>query len=424
MKTAFRAIEDHELGDDGNRATGGPVHVSSVKYRYALSEAFIKAGEQSGLTRRPDLNTEEQEGVGYYCQNVKRGQRQSGALTFLQPAMRRRNVTVITGAFVERIVFTGRRAAAVEVRIGTVKRRFVAQLEIIVSCGAIESPKLLQLSGVGPAGLLSSLGIPIVTDSPDVGMGMREHLSFGTLYRLKGQAGINRELRGPGLIKNLFRYYFSRTGPMATGPFEAGAFVRSTPAAKRPDVQLYMGAFTFERSDDNFPIPFARVEREPGLTVFSQLLRCTSEGMVALRSPDPMIQPLIEPNWLATEHDQQSAVDAVNYVRRCMAQPAIASNIESELVPGKSVHSYEDIHAVYGRLSSSGLHGVATCRMGADNRAVLDERMRVRGVEGLRVVDCSAMPSPISGNTHGPAMALAWRAAELILHDAKTRIHA
>ena len=418
MKKAFKAIEDHELGDDGNRGVGGAVHVSTVKYRYSLAEDFIQAGQQMGLSRREDLNTEEQEGVGYFCQNIKGGRRQSAALTFLKPAMRRANVTVVTNTLVERILFTNKRASGVMATAASLKRTYSATREIIVACGTLESPKLLQLSGIGPGNLLSSLDVSLIADSPHVGQHLREHMSFGSLYRLRGRAGTNHELRGPRVAKNILNYYLTRSGLMATGPFEVGAFVRANPESHRPDVELYMGSFTFQRSDDNFPIPFARVEREPGMTVFSQLLRCTSEGRISLASNNPVAPPLIEPNWLSTDHDRKYAVNSVRYIRRYMEQPVIAKHVESELVPGANVTSDEDLLAVYERTSSCGLHAVGTCRIGDGGSGVLDERLRVKGVDGLRVVDLSAMPSPVSGNTNGPAMAFAWRAAELINEDA------
>jgi len=417
MKQAFRAIEDHELGDDGLRGVGGPVHISTGKFRYPLAEALIRAGEEIGLERCEDLNREDQEGVGYYAHNIRNGRRQSAAATFLHPAVSRGNVQVETGIEVDRLLFEGRRVIGVAGRRGTKSVAYRCAGEVIVAAGAIASPRLLQLSGIGPAGELSALGIEPVFDSPDVGSRMREHLGFALPYRLKGDPGNNRRFYGPGLWWSALRYALTRTGPLATGPFEVGAFVRTGPEVERPDAQLYRSAFTFARGDDTFPVPLADVERAPGLTIYGQLLRLTSEGRVMARAADPSLPPVIAPNWLATDEDCHAAIAMVRYMRRYMEMPSIRDHLAEELVPGPACRSDEDILHAFRRLSMCGTHAVATCRMGSDETAVVDAKLAVRGIAGLRVVDCSVMPSPVSGNTNGPAMALAWRAAAVIRQD-------
>jgi choline dehydrogenase-like flavoprotein len=417
MKQAFIAIEDHELGADGTRGAGGPVHVSTGKFRYPVAEALIEAGEQMGLERREDLNREEQEGVGYYPHNIKRGKRQSAAVAFLNPARSRPNLRIVTGALVDRVLFDGQRVTGVAARVNGRKTEYRTQGEVILSAGALLSPKLLQLSGVGDPESLRALGIAPVAESPDVGRRMREHLGFSIPYRLVNDRGINHHFHGLGLAASVLRYYATHSGPLATGPFEVGAFVKTEPQVDRPDAQLYMGAFTFARGDDNFPVPLADVERVPGLTMYGQLLRLTSEGDVSIASPDPDTPLAITPNWLMTPEDQHAAIAMVRYMRTYMRQPAIAPYVGEELVPGAQCESDEDILRAFRRLSLCGTHAVATCRMGNDNRAVVDDRLRVRGVEGLRVVDCSIMPSPVSGNTNAPAMAVGWRASDLIIED-------
>lgn len=419
MKEAFKAIEDHELGADDQRGAGGPVHISTGKFRYPVSEALVQAGEQMGLPRKEDLNHGDQEGVGYYLHNIKNGKRQSAAVAFLDPARKRPNLRIEPGIMVDRVIVENGVATGVLGRRDGQVLTFRCSNEVIVSAGAINSPKILQLSGIGPADTLRGLGVDVVTDSPDVGSRMREHLGFSIPYRLKGDPGINRRFHGAGLIGSVLQYYATRKGPMATGPFEVGAFIRTEPQVDRPDAQLYMGAFTFARGDDNFPVPLADVERLPGLTMYGQLLRLTSEGSVMLRSPDPSASPVITPNWLSTPEDEHAAIAMVRYMRRYMAQPALAPYAGEELVPGASCDTDDQILQAFRRLSLCGTHAVATCRMGSDNAAVVDERLRVRGVSGLRVVDCSVMPSPVSGNTNGPAMAVGWHAASLILEDAR-----
>lgn len=415
MKRAFRAIEDHELGDDGVRGAGGPVHVSIGKFRYPLAEAMILAGEEMGLTRKEDLNREDQEGVGYYCHNIRSGRRISAAAAFLKPAASRPNLHVITGAKVDRVLFDGKKAIGVSTRINGRHVTLGTRGEVILSAGTIMSPAILQRSGIGPAAHLRQLGIEVVADSPDVGARMREHLGFAMPYRLKGDRGLNHRFYGLGLMKSVMQYYLRRTGPMATGPFEVGAFIRTAPAVDRPDAQLYLGGFTFARGDDNFPVPLADVERTPGMTIYGQLLRPTSEGTIRIKSADPDAPISIMPNWLTTPEDEQTAVAMVHYMRRYMAQPALAAYTGEELVPGLSCQNDEDILNAFRRLSLCGTHAVASCRMGGDQNAVVDARLRVRNVEALRVVDCSIMPSPVSGNTNAPAMAVGWRASDLIL---------
>jgi choline dehydrogenase len=387
MKKAFRAIEDHELGGSDTRGAGGPVHISTGKFRYKLSEALIRAGEEMGLARKEDLNGEDQEGVGYYSHNIKNGRRQSAAVAFLRPAMKRRNLRVVTGVEVDKLVFDGPRVVGVSGRRGEAHVRFDTRGEVIVAAGTISSPRLLQLSGIGPAEQLRELGIDIVTDSPDVGARMREHLGFAIPYRLRNNAGINHRLRGAGLTVSAVQYALTRGGPLATGPFEVGAFIRTRPALPRPDAQLYMSAFTFARGDDNFPVPLASVERAPGITIYGQLLDLTSEGQVMIRSADPAVPLSIRPNWLTTDEDCESAIAVVRYMRRYMQQPAIADFVGEELAPGEAVQSDAAILQAFRRFSMCGIHAVSTCRMGSDNRAVVDERLRVRGVAGLRVAD-------------------------------------
>lgn len=418
MKAAFRAIEDQELGDDGVRGKGGPVHISKGSYRYPVSEALVEAGVQMGLPRHTDdLNREDQEGVGYYSHNIRRGKRQSSAVVFLKPAMKRGNVRVVTGAMTDKVLFDAqKRAIAVEALVEGKRQRFDVRGEVILSAGALMSPAILQRSGIGPGDALHAAGIETLVDSPDVGGRMRDHLGFAISYRLKGDRGINHQFYGPGLIRNVLRYYLKHDGPLATGPFEVGAFVKTSPQVDRPDAQLYLGGFTFARSeDDNFPVPLADVERRPGMTCYGQLLRLTSEGSVIVKSADPAAMPEITPNWMTTPEDRKAAIDMIRYMRRYMAQPAIAPYVEAEAFPGAEHDSDEALWELFRRLSTCGTHAVATCRMGSDNRAVLDPDLRVNGVSGLRVIDCSAMPAPVSGNTNGPAMALGWAAADRIL---------
>ncbi|RJG03336.1 GMC family oxidoreductase [Noviherbaspirillum sedimenti] len=416
MTAAFQAIEDHELGAGEGRGVGGPVHISTGTYRYPLAEAMITAGQGIGLERKEDLNGA-QEGIGYYAHNILKGRRQSAAVAFLKPARKRPNLMVKTGVLVDRIGFKENRAVSVETRIDGDAHSFIVKGEVILSAGVMASPAILQRSGVGPGALLSSLGIPVVADRQGVGNHLLEHLGFSMQYRLQGIAGNNREFYGLGVARNALRYALTRTGPLATGPYEVGAFVRSRAEVERPDMQLFGSAFTFQakpNSDPNSPVQQGSVEREPGFTVYSQLLNLESQGSIAITGRDPRAALAIAPNWLSTAADEASAIAAVRYVRKLMVQPAIAKHLKHEKFPGATIDSDEQILDVFRRLSRCGIHAVGVCRMGGSEEDVCDPQLRVRGVTGVRVVDCSVMPGLISGNTNAPAMALAWHAASLI----------
>jgi choline dehydrogenase len=419
MRQAFRAIEDHELGDDGVRGVGGALRVETGKFTYPLADVMMSAAEQMGLPRIREFNGAQAEGVGYYSFNVKNGRRQSAARVFLRPALRRANLKVEIHALAKRILFDGRRAVSVAAKVAGIDRIYRCRREVIVSCGTIESPKLLQLSGIGPADHLRALGIDVLADSPDVGSRMLEHLCFVMPFRMRRPGSMNHHYYGFGLVRSVLRYYLTRSGPMAQAPYEMAAFVRSNDQLTRPDLQIYMGGITFAHGDQNFSVPMKNVEHAPGLSLYGHMLQCTSEGSVKIRSADATKAPLITPNWLSTETDQRAAVDLIRKMRLLASQPALAPYIDHEILPGASVQSNADILKIFRRLSSSGLHGVGTCRIGSDNAAVVDDKLRVRGVEGLRVVDLSVAPGQISGNTHASAMAIAWRGAGLILEDAR-----
>lgn len=419
MKTAFKSLEDHRLGGSDTRGSGGPVTITpgGQLFRYPLMDDMIQAGEQLGLTRSDDLNAEHGERVGYYCHNIRRGRRVSGARAFLEPARQRSNLHIVTHATARRIVFEGNRASALEVDVQGRRERFACRGEIIVSGGNMESPRLLQLSGVGPRDVLEKAGVPLVAESPAVGRHMLEHLSFAMPFRINSDVGSHRAFHGLGLLKSLIEYQFFGRGAMATGPFEVGAFVHVGEQPGPPNLQLYLGGYTFALSDDNHPVPLAAIDRQPGLSIYGQLLQLNSEGSLSIASSDPDVAPEVIPNWLSTEEDRQQAIASVRYMREYAAQPALARHISAELLPGEECQSDEEILDAFRRLSTCGLHGTGSCRMGAGEDAVVDQRLRVKGVEGLRVADCSVVPVLISGNTNAPAMAVGWRAADLILED-------
>jgi len=417
MTEAFLALEDHAAGPGPLRGKGGRVHVDPAIYSYPLADRMIETGETMGLKRVDDLNGSTGPRIGLYTHNIRKGRRQSAAHTFLAPARKRPNVKVVTGALGERILFDGKRAIGIEATVNGTLRRFDCRGEIIVSGGTMESPLLLQRSGIGHAGRLAAAGIDSVVHSPDVGERMIEHLSLSMPYRLERGKGTHRSFFGVGLFGAMLRYFARRDGIMATGPFEVGAFCNVAHPDGRTDTQLYLGGYTFKIGDDNDPVPLDKIDPRPGVTVYGQLLRLTSEGSIRVGGPHSADGPVILPNWLTTEHDRVSAVALMRYMRAFMAAAPLGDMVGGEIVPGAQTQSDEALLAAFRTLSSCGLHGIRSCRMGSDADAVVDPRLRVNGVEGVRVADCSVIPGHITGNTNAPAMAVGLRGAAMVLED-------
>lgn len=403
----FRQMEDHALGADAHRGSGGPLPIAIQFRPTPLTEAVIAAGIAMGLPRREDLNQPDPEGIGYSPCTIRDGRRVSAADAFLTPARRRPNLHVVTDTRIDRILFDGRRAIGVAGMREGQSTVFRARAEVIISAGALASPQLLQLSGIGPAGHLKDLGIAVVRDSPEVGRNMSEHKPVRLQYRLRQPLSYNRELKGWRLGRSVARYLLTRQGVLST-TFDLCGFARSRPDIERPDIQLIISAYSTVPGKEP-PV----IEDQPGLSVFLYPLRPESLGSVMIRSPDPAAAPMIRANYLATENDRRVTADAFRYARRLFAQAPLHAYLGDPFDPGPEVSSLDDIIAA---CESGGVcsHATGTCRMGADSGAVLDPLLRVRGVEGLRVVDASAFPTLVSGNTMGPVMALAWRASELI----------
>jgi choline dehydrogenase-like flavoprotein len=411
MKQTFEAIENH--GDD----RGGPVEISKGAFRYSLTERFIAAGEEMSLARRADLNGEDQEGIGYYSYNIKNGRRHSAARAFLDPARKRSNLYVLTGVEIHRVIFEGGKAVGVNGTKDGHPIFYRTQGEVILSAGALNSPKILQHSGIGPGALLSELGLPVVVDRPAVGANLHDHLGYFLNFRLKGESGTNHRYRGLGLLGSMFQYMLRKTGPMATGPSEVGAFVRALCESETPDTQLHLLGYSVATPEENLPVPKPMIEKFPGMMIHCSSLRFTSRGTVRIGSADPSAPLRIIPNWLSTDYDRRLAVAMVRYARRLVEQPAIAPFIDKEVAPGTRISSDEQILEDFRRRSTCALHAVSTCRMGRDLDAVVDSALRVRGVAGLRVADLSVVPVPISGNTNAVAMATGYRAAQLLKRE-------
>ena len=417
MTEAFLALEDHAMGASAMRGRGGFVHIDPAIFSYPLADTMIAAGAALGLAAVDDLNATPGPRVGLYSHNIRKGRRESSARTFLAAARKRPNLRVLTGALAERILFSDGRAVGIEVTVEGKPQHFACGGEIIVSGGAMESPLLLQRSGIGDAQRLAAAGIEPVAHSPDVGERMIEHLSFSMPYRLARGKGTNRSFFGLGLFAAMLRYFATRGGIMATGPFEVGAFCNVAHPDGRTDAQFYLGGYTFQIAEDNNPVPLDKIDPRPGITIYGQLLRLTSEGSLRVTGPRSSDLPEILPNWLSTAHDRQSAVALMRKMRDFVASPPLGELLGEEAIPGSAAQSDEELLAAFRRLSICGLHAIGSCRMGSDPQAVVDPELKVNGVRGLRVVDCSIIPGHVTGNTNAPAMAIGLRAAAMILKD-------
>jgi choline dehydrogenase-like flavoprotein len=404
----FKKIEDHELGENDTRGVGGPLHISCVQEGDELCEALIQAGVELGLPRREDINGIDQEGIGYFPATIKQGRRVSAARAFLAPIKGRRNLTIITKTLVTRILFEGPCAVGVHCRAKGMLLEFRAEREIILCAGALQSPKILQLSGIGPADHLRSLRLPVICNNPGVGANLRDHWGLRLQHRLIGASGYNRRLKGVGLWLSALQYLIRRTGVLSTAVAEVGAFIKAMPDASRPDAELQIALFSVARATNE-------IEPWPGLQCTVRSLRPESQGTVLICSADPTAPPAIHANFLSSAYDQQLMVHMIRYARHLLHQAALRKYLGEETFPGAGCQSPEAIINTCRRFGSGGSHYAGTCRMGQDPMAVVDAALRVLGVSGLRVVDCSIMPTLVSGNTNGPIMAMAWRAADLIL---------
>lgn len=417
MTAAFLELEDHAAGAGPMRGSGGLVRVDPACFTYPLAERMIESGEAIGLARVDDLNGTAGPRVGLYSHNIRDGKRDSSARTYLAAARKRPNVTVMTGVLAQKIVFDGARAIGLDVLVGGRPQRLDCAGEIIVSAGAMESPLLLQRSGIGDTARLKSAGIVPLVHSPDVGERMIEHLSLSIPYRLERGRGTNKSFFGIGAALAMLRYLVRGDGVLATGPFEVGAFDNVAHPDGRTDAQFYLGGYTFKVGDDKDPVPLDKIDPLPGVTIYGQLLRLTSESSVRATGLHPDDAPEILHNFLTTEHDRRSAIALVRRMREFVHASPLGGMIGAELIPGEQVESDEDILAAFRRLSSCGLHAIRSCRMGSDPEAVVDARLRVNGVQNVRVADCSIMPGHVTGNTNAPAMAVGLRGAKLVLED-------
>jgi choline dehydrogenase len=406
----FRRSEDQSRGADAWHGTGGPLAVEDLRFRNPLSAVFVEAAVACGVPRNPDFNAAVQEGAGFYQVTQRRGRRCSAATAYLAPARRRANLVVATHCQASRILFTGARASGVEYRQAGRTQRAHAEREVLVSCGAIGSPQLLLLSGIGPAADLEALGIPVAAASPGVGHNLHDHLDFCTVNQCTQPLTYDFS-RGRALAV-LARYLLTHSGPGASNLAEAGAFVCSALAVdERPDVQLHFVPAQLDNHGRN---------RLPGhgFSIHACALRPASRGLIRLRSADVADAPRIEPRYLSEPRDLEVLLEGMRLARAIIAAAPFAPFRGRGVYPGEGLSSPRELEEILRRKAETLYHPVGTCRMGSDAAAVVDGELRVRGVEGLRVVDASIMPRLIGGNTNAPTIMIAEQAADLLLGGA------
>jgi choline dehydrogenase len=413
----FKRHEDHFLAPNPSHAAGGELRIEEQRLRWELLEAFRDAAAQAGIRPVADFNTGDNEGSCYFHVTQKRGTRWSAARGFLKPALRAANLRLETGCQAERVDFEGRRAAGVTWRQHGVVRRARGR-NVVLAAGSIGSPHLLLLSGVGPGGHLQEHGVPVVLDRPGVGENLQDHLQLRMIFKVSGVKTLNTSYHSLlGRIGMGLEYAFLRRGPLTMAPSQLGAFTRSDPSQERANIQFHVQPLSLDR----FGEP---LHAFPAFTASVCNVQPASRGHLRLRSPDPAAPPSISPNYLSTDEDRRVAADSLRVTRRIVAQPALAPFNPAEYLPGPSAGDDDaSLLKAAGDIGTTIFHPVGTAKMGRDSDplAVVDERLRMLGVEGLRVIDASVMPTITSGNTNAPTMMIAEKGAAFMQEEARGR---
>jgi choline dehydrogenase len=411
----FKKAENQTRGADEFHGIGGPLHVSDQPPGLELSRAVLQACEQAGIPRNPDFNGAQQEGCGYYQTTTMKRRRWSTAQAYLKPARHRANLVVRTGAHATRVLIENNRAVGVEFHTDRGRETARVSGEVIVSGGAYGSPQLLLVSGLGPAQHLQDMGIPVVRDMPAVGSNLHDHFNSYVAFKCSKSITLN-ELEHSKLRKLSagVRYALFRSGPMASNGIHAGLFTRSDQRLERPDIQLNIFEWSTLRRDKDgiIPHPF------PGFTISPVHLRPDGRGTVRLGSPDPLAPPAVLFDYLRTEYDMQAVIFGIRLARRIAEQPALLPYVAAELQPGPVVTSDADLAAYVRESGVSNQHPTSSCAMGHGPNSVVDPRLRVHGIDGLRVADASIMPVAVGGNTNAPTIMIGEKAAAMILEDA------
>jgi choline dehydrogenase len=420
MERVFGEIEDfHGPSPDPGRGRGGPVEITQLRDDSPVVTAVIDAARGAGIPFIGDVNGKDRNGIGFTQATVdRRGRRVSSYTAFLRKAAGRTNLTIVTNVLVQRVTFEGLRATGIDGTRGSRPVHFTARREVILSAGVMNSPKMLQLSGIGPREVLERHDVPVVLDSPEVGKNLIEHIMLAFSYRMKNAYGKNREFHGWRFWKNVLQYYARGTGVLSAATTELTAFLSLHNRPDWPEIQLGISPFSFDSSPElKAEVGRGVPELQPGIAITAFHCRPKSRGTIELRSRDASTPPLVHANWLTDDDDRRTMIELVRTVRSLMRRPELADFVTDELTPNAPSDSDDDVLRWVRSNLSSGLHGTGTCRIGIPSDSVVCARLAVHGVDGLRVADCSVIPTAISGNTNGPAMAVGYRAAELILEE-------
>ncbi|MCO5732466.1 GMC family oxidoreductase [Rhizobium sp. SSA_523] len=407
----FRRSEDFYKGEDEMHGAGGEWRVERARVRWAVLEAFQQAAKEAGIPETSDFNRGTNEGSGYFDVNQRSGVRWNTSKAFLKPALARGNLTVLIKAQAERLIIEDGAVVGVQVRHEGISKRFTAKRETVLCAGAIGSPHLLELSGIGDPAILQQAGIDVIRSVPAVGANLQDHLQLRIVFKVTGVPTLNEKasaLFGKAAIG--LEYLLRRSGPMAMAPSQLGIFTRSGPEKETPDLQYHVQPVSLDKFGDP-------VHRFPAVTASVCNLRPESRGSVHVRSPDFALQPAIAPRYLSAEADRQVAVKAIRLTRTIARQPSFARFHPEEYKPGPDYETEEQLIEAAGAIGTTIFHPVGTCRMGADANSVVDSRLRLRALRGLRIADASIMPTITSGNTNSPTVMIAEKAAAMILAD-------
>ncbi|KRD14376.1 GMC oxidoreductase [Mycobacterium sp. Root265] len=412
MLPIFKAFEGNEFGASRTRGTGGPLHISVPRDPDPLCREMLASGAAIGLQVVEDINEHDGERIGYATSTIKNGRRISAATAFLKPARSRRNLTVRTGTVVERLVLEAGRAVGVLALHKGGRETVRASREVIVALGSLNSPRLLQMSGIGPRSVLDAAGVRIYLERDKVGRGLLEHRCATLRLQLRDDLGYNRQLAtNLGQAMTSAKYLATRKGPLAAPSFDIVGFAKVQPDAERPDAQLMMGPWTIPPYNVGEPVA---IERQAGVSCLGMVLRPTSQGSIEIVSSAPDTALRIDPNYLDTDYDRAATANMLRMMRTIFEQSPIAERISHETFPGAGVQSEDELVDSVLAGGYCGYHAAGSLAMGPNDDDVVDDQLRVRGVNGLRVVDCSVLPTMVAGNLNGPIMAIAWRAADLI----------
>lgn len=411
----FKRSEKQERGEDEHHGEDGPLHVSNMRVERDICSALISAAEELGIPKNNDFNGATQEGAGYYQMTAKKGRRCSTAVGYLNPVRARHNLKIITHAHAETLLFHDideRAVSGIQFSIKGKSKQAVLKTggEVILSSGAIGSPQILQVSGIGPGGLLQNLGMKVRHELKGVGENLQDHLQIRLVYEVNVPT-LNNE------INNIFRrgligleYGLFRTGPMALGASQVGIFAKTQKSMETPDIQFHFQPLSADK-------PGVKMHPFPGMTLSVCQLRPESRGRIAIKSKDAHVYPEIHPGYLSATKDQKTVVDSIKLARNLTHAPSLASYVVSEKIPGAGVATDQEILDAARNNSQTIYHPTSTCKMGSDPMSVVDERLRVHGIKGLRVVDASIMPTIVSGNTNAPTIMIAEKASDMIIED-------